>query len=139
MNDNFDLQKFLKENKTMEQGNPYLAKSLKEEDSKDSLREKIREMVLAELATEEEVYEAKADDEEVEDVEVEDTEEVDIVDDEDMPEGGFEEDSAVGGDEGELMDHLEAAIEVARGLGDEELVTQLGNTITFFTRQHIAK
>ena len=136
MEDNFDLKKFIVENKSMERSNPYLAKGLKEEEDKDILKAKIREMVKTALNKDEDLSEAKSDEEE----EVEDTEEVDVVDDGDMPEDGFEDEApAVEGDEAELMDHLEAAIEVARGLGDEELVTQLGNTITFFTRQHIAK
>lgn len=37
----------------------------------------------------------------------------------------------------EIQTHLEAALEAARGLGDEKLVDQIGNTITFYTRTHI--
>ena len=46
MKDNFDLKKFLKENKTFEQFNPFLAES---KDKEKSMRDKIREMILAEL------------------------------------------------------------------------------------------
>ena len=69
---------------------------------------------------------------ESEDIETE--EEVDVVDTEDMPE---EEDVVT--DKGGIMSNLEAAMEKARELGDEKLIDQLGNTITFYTRQHISK
>lgn len=36
-----------------------------------------------------------------------------------------------------VQDSLEAALEGAKSLGDEKLVDQIGNTITFFTRAHI--
>ena len=145
MKDNFDLKKFLKENKTIENSNKYLASSIHEDEQKDTLRSKIREMVLAEMGSMEysqeegDIYEAKDDEEEVETEETEETEteeDVDVVDTEDMPEDMPEEDLS---DEGDIMGHLEAAMEAARSLGDEKLMDQLGNTITFYTRQHIAK
>jgi len=71
---------------------------------------------------------------EAEDEETEE-EEVEVVDTEDMPEEGEE----VVADTGGIMGNLEAAIEKARELGDEKLIDQLGNTITFYTRQHISK
>jgi len=145
MKDNFDLKKFLKENKTIENSNKYLSNSLTEDEKKDELKSKIREIILKEMedmdySIEEDIYEAKDDEkeevetEETEDVEV-DEEEIDVVDSEefeDMP----KEEASEGGD---IMDHLEAAMEAARSLGDEKLIDQLGNTITFYTRQHIAK
>ena len=39
----------------------------------------------------------------------------------------------------EVQDNLEAALEAARKLGDEKLTTQVGNTITFFNKQHVVK
>jgi hypothetical protein len=39
----------------------------------------------------------------------------------------------------EVQDNLEAALEAARALGDEKLATQVGNTITFFNKQHVVK
>ena len=142
MKDNFDLKNYLKENKVMENSNKYVADLINEDEQKDTLRSKIREMVLAEMDAmnvdgdvDEDIYEAKK--EEVEDVEV-DEEEVDVVDSEefeDMPEDAPED----APDSGEIMGHLEAAMDAARGLGDEKLMDQLGNTITFYTRQHIAK
>ena len=43
------------------------------------------------------------------------------------------------GDKKVVDDSLEAALEAARSLGDEKLVDQIGNTITFFTRSQIVK
>ena len=145
MKDNFDLKNYLKENKVMENSNKYVSDLINEDEQKDTLRSKIREMVLAEMDAmnvdgdvDEDIYEAKKEEvEDVEDVEV-DEEEVDVVDSEefeDMPEDAPED----APDSGEIMGHLEAAMDAARGLGDEKLMDQLGNTITFYTRQHIAK
>jgi len=47
MKDNFDLKKFLTENKTFENFNPYTSE--KEPLNENTLRERIREMILAEL------------------------------------------------------------------------------------------
>jgi hypothetical protein len=92
MKDTFDLTKFLKENKSLENLNPTF-KSLNEN---KSLKDEIREMILAELnedtATDEaydpvyenELEEAKKD-EEVEDVEMTDVETEDAPDIEDAP------------------------------------------------------
>ena len=179
MKDNFDLKKFLKDNEVMENSNKYVAATLKEnkkveekkplKEGKDALREKIKNMVMAEMADMEDSMEEgygkyeeddmdeamskkkkslddgiktadsymnevedEIESDESEDVETE--EEVDVVDTEDMPE---EEDVVT--DKGGIMSNLEAAMEKARELGDEKLIDQLGNTITFYTRQHISK
>ena len=179
MKDNFDLKKYLKDNEVMEKSNKYVAATLKEDkkveekkplkEGKDALREKIKNMVMAEMADMEDSMEEgygkyeeddmdeamskkkkslddgiktadsymnEAEDEiesdESEDIETE--EEVDVVDTEDIPE---EEDVVT--DKGGIMSNLEAAMEKARELGDEKLIDQLGNTITFYTRQHISK
>ena len=169
MKDNFDLKKYLKDNEVIERSNKYVAATLNEGTKKDELREKIKDMVMAEMAgmedSMEEGYgkyeeddmdeamskkkkslddgiktadsymnevEDEIESDESEDVETE--EEVDVVDTEDMP----EEEEAVA-DKSGIMGNLEAAIEAARKLGDEKLIDQLGNTITFYTRQHISK
>ena len=179
MKDNFDLKKYLKDNEVMEKSNKYVAATLKEDkkveekkplkEGKDALREKIKNMVMAEMADMEDSMEEgygkyeeddmdeamskkkkslddgiktadsymnevedEIESDESEDVETE--EEVDVVDTEDMP----EEEKAVA-DKSGIMGNLEAAIEAARELGDEKLIDQLGNTITFYTRQHISK
>jgi len=73
----------------------------------------------------------KKEDEEV-DVEVEtsdDSEEIDV--DVKVPETNTEEDR--------ILQNLIRAQREAESLGDEKLLTQIGNTITYFTREHIVK
>jgi len=112
---------------------------------KSELKEMIRAAMLAEMEVEEtEVFEAEEEDvEDVDvDVDIEDVEDVDIdADVEDAGEIDVENDAKVEltGDKAEVSDNLEAALEAARKLGDEKLVDQIGNTITFFTRAHIVK
>ena len=210
--DNFDLKKFLKENKALENLNPAI-KALNEEESRkeradvdkykkgkkagkrEEMKAKIKEMIVAELdgaAVEAEDYdpvyegedpeeieyeedtydysndfydgdsndfgdtdefdgyggydidEAKKKDEEVEDVE--DVEDVEVTDtEEEMPAeeapaatGGLEDISAdMEGTEGDLMDHLMSAFKIAKGMGNEKLETQVGNTLKFFVSEYI--
>lgn len=145
MKDNFDLSKFLKENKVFENFNPFMAEDARtdaeeegyidgKKDEKASLRDRIREMILDELSLQEtELDEAKKDeeDETVEDVEVEDTVEFEAEPEIETPD--------LEGDEKAIMDNLEQALEFAKQKGDEKLIDQIGNTITFFTRQYIVK
>jgi hypothetical protein len=154
MADNFDIKKFLTENKVFWNPNT----DVKESNilNENNLREKIRDMVIAELSTseneedehysdyffdidtpEEELGEAKKKkkEEEVEDIEVTDTEEFVPEDDMDMEDTSLQLDSG----EKEIMDSLETALEFAKQKGDEKLIDQIGNTITFFTRQYIVK
>jgi hypothetical protein len=137
MKDNFDLKKFLMESKALQNTNPLLA------ESEDKMRAKIREMILAEL-TPSDISEAKKDKEEekVEDVDIESTEEVapeEIPSEETPAAGGGIEDIAADmeGDEGELMNHLMSALKMAKGLNNEKLTTQIGNTLKFFVSEYI--
>jgi hypothetical protein len=146
MKDNFDLKKFLTENKVFENFNPFMAEDARTDaeeegyldgkrDEKASLRDRIKEMVLAELSLQEtELDEAKKDKEEetVEDVEIQDTTEFEA-----EPEA--EPAIDLEGGEKEIMDSLENALEFAKQKGDDKLIDQIGNTITFFTRQYIVK
>lgn len=181
MKDNFDLKKFLKESKALENLNSIVSKGNLNE---NTLRSKIREMILAELGnpeysdfdemedeytdedtyyshtqdledekfdyeSEDDLYEAKKDkEEETEEVEVEDTEEVAAEDApegedtpaEDAPEGeaGLEDVAAdMEGTEGELMNHLMSALKVAKGLNNDKLTTQIGNTVKFFVSTYV--
>ena len=54
-------------------------------------------------------------------------------------EGGGIEDIAADmeGTEGELMDHLMSALKVAKGMDNEKLSTQIGNTLKFFVSEYI--
>jgi hypothetical protein len=174
--DNFDLKKFLKESKAIENLNPILKK---ENLSENSMRDKIREMILAELGNpddydsdpeedygddesgyfphmkgledesmEYELEEAKKKkDEEVEDVETTDTETTDTTEEapaedapaEEAPAAGGLEDVAANmeGTESELMGHLMDALKIAKGMGNEKLETQVGNTLKFFVSEYI--
>ncbi len=195
--DNFDLKKFLKESKALENLNPSikavneneyykdaeaddaehidaLEKDMKD-DKKASLKAKIKEMIVAELdgaAVEAEDYdpvyegengpayrgsegyddasdsyidedldEAKKKDEDVEDVEdVEVTDTTEDIPAEDTPEvtGGIEDLAAdMKGTEADLMDHLMKAFQIAKGMGNEKLETQVGNTLKFFVSEYI--
>lgn len=190
--DNFDLKKFLKESKAIENLNPSIKainegeaayeyeKGKKEGEAiekkkmtKEAMKKQIKDMIVAELdgtAVAAEDYdpvyedndpgeeeadmmdayadggfldEAKKDKEEdVEDVEVTDTEEEMPADEEmpaeEAPAGGLEDIAAdMEGTEGDLMDHLMKAFQIAKGMGNEKLETQVGNTLKFFVSEYI--
>jgi hypothetical protein len=152
MKDTFDLTKFLKENKSLENLNPTFKSLNKNKHAKD----KIREMILTELGNfddKEAVYddgeleEAKKD-KEVEDVETTDVETTDTTEEEPEEDAPAEETPATGGGlediaadmegtEGDLMDHLMKALKVAKGMNNEKLETQIGNTLKFFVSEYI--
>jgi DNA-binding phage protein len=173
MKDNFDLKKFLTENKTIEKSNPYLKEEMSDsekekvdrkvdavrddldqisklakdagedaEDIKSALREKIREMVIAELEDNYPMTEAKKDEEEEpakEEVDTEEEVDVDITDEETTDEEGDGMNvPEMEGDEGEILNHLMKALGMAKSAGDEKLIKQIGNTVTFLTRQYIS-
>ena len=192
--DNFDLKKFLKESKALENLNPSIKainegegayeyeKGKKEGEeiekkkmTKEAMKKQIKDMIVAELDgaaviaqdydpvaegddkseadyEEETAYieggfgEAKKKDEDVEDVEdveVTDTEEEMPAEDapaEDMPsaDGGLEDLAAdMKGTEADLMDHLMKAFQIAKGMNNEKLETQVGNTLKFFVSEYI--
>ena len=116
--------------------------------TKEQLKAQIKEMILAELAEDslkedddidvnnpgdlnnmyDPLAEAKKD-EEVEDVTVDDTEVVDAPAS-DMMAGESAEISGI-------QANLQSAYAEAKVLGDEKLITQIANTITYFTKAHI--
>jgi hypothetical protein len=190
MADNFDLKKFLKESKALENLNPSM-KAVNENESREEradvdkyeyekgkkagkredMKAKIKEMIVAELAEEvttdnadtddaalnadysflaeedEDLGEAKKKDkeEDVEDVEVTDTDVEDISMEDEMPaeeapaaDGGIEDLAAdMKGTEADLMDHLMKAFQIAKGMQNEKLETQVGNTLKFFVSEYI--
>ena len=89
------------------------------------------------------VGEAKKKDEEVEDVKTTDIETTDTT--EEVPaektpaaSGGLEDVAAdMEGTEGDLMDSLMKAFKIAKGMGNEKLETQVGNTLKFFVSEYI--
>ena len=174
MADNFDLKKFLKESKALENLNPSI-KAINEEESrgerasvdkyeyekgkKAGMKAKIKEMIVAELEINDttdaydptyegmdaDLEEAKKKDK-VEDVEVTDTEITDTniedvpAEDVSAPEstGGIEDIAAdMKGTEADLMDHLMKAFQIAKGMQNEKLETQVGNTLKFFVSEYI--
>ena len=184
MADNFDLKKFLKESKALENLNPSV-KSINEEESREEradvdkyeyekgkkagkheeMKAKIKEMIVAELdldinksadnsdysflaEEDDELEEAKKkEDKEVEDVEVTDTEIEDVPAEDEIPaedapdgdlDGSLEDVSAdMKGTEADLMDHLMKAFQIAKGMNNEKLETQVGNTLKFFVSEYI--
>jgi hypothetical protein len=179
MPDNFDLKKFLKESKALENLNPSF-KSLNEGEAayeyeegeeaekkkmnKEAMKKQIKDMIVAELdlninksannsdygflsEEDEELEEAKKKDkeEDVEDVEVTDTEIEDIPAEDEMPaedvsatDGGLEDIAAdMKGTEADLMDNLMKAFQIAKGMNNEKLETQVGNTLKFFVSEYI--
>jgi hypothetical protein len=91
------------------------------------------------------VYTPKAVKEAKKDEEVEDEVDIDIESPEamDAPMGGINvtqnADADLTGDKKDVQDNLEAALEAAKALGDDKLATQIGNSLTFFTKQHVVK
>ena len=71
----------------------------------------------------------KEEEEEIEDIEVDVEDEVEI----EEPTGAVVQSGAVARVQASLVD----AIDAAQELGDEKLVTQIGNTITFLTRSQV--
>jgi hypothetical protein len=92
-------------------------------------REELENLVdMGELANDS-LSEAKKDKEEVEDITVDDTEVVDAPES-DMMAGESAEISGI-------QSNLQSAYAEAKALGDEKLITQIANTITYFTKAHI--
>lgn len=112
------------------------------------LKAKIREDILATLAEADEVTEAEEDvdvdiDDEVEadvDVDVKDTVDVDAEGDEiDIVKPAVKAKVEVGlsPEEEIVQDSLKAAMDAADAIGNDKLADQIGNTITFFTREYV--
>ena len=76
---------------------------------------------------------------EEDEVELEDEVEVSVDSEEEGITVSQDAESDLTGVVGNVQDNLEAALSSARELGDEKLVSQIGNTLTFFTRTHVVK
>jgi len=183
MNDNFDLRKFLVESKAIENMNPIFRKLNENKENttaettetpeatttepltENTLRAKIREMVLAELEggedydlesrkqeyginpeiddlysiEDEELFEAKKKEEDVEDMPAEDTEiDIELDAEPTTPEDELNMAAAgATGDSKEMIDHLMKALDNAKASGNEKLVTQVLNTLKFAIDQSI--
>ena len=98
------------------------------------LKAKIKEQILAELTL------SEADEEVDVDIDVEDEVEVDAgADDIKIERPGVKTTIDVGlsPEEEIVQDSLKAAMDAANELGSQKLADQIGNTITFFTRQFV--
>jgi hypothetical protein len=90
--------------------------------SKSDFKNMIREMILAEAKKDKKEEEVDVEmDAETEEIPTEETPT------EDTPEGNPDD----------ILDALKTALGGAKALGDEKLIDQIGNTITFYTRVHI--
>jgi hypothetical protein len=121
--------------------------------TKAQLKEMIRQNILNELAEEitedtdmefgdpdvglsklySDFYEGLEEQEE----EVEDTEKVDVSVEE--PAAAAPEEPTLTDAEREIQSNLDKALQAAQELGNEKLIQQIGNTITFFTRDFVVK
>ena len=164
MNDNFDLRKFLVESKSIENMNPIFRKLNENTENttettettetttpitENNLRAKIREMVLNELGggenesemmDEDELYEAKKDDENLpaDDAELDPDMEMDA--EMDAPEDELTAAaSGATGDAKELINHLMTSLDTAKAMGNEKLTTQILNTLKFAIDQSMAQ
>ena len=124
-----------------ELANKHAGSPMKEESTKltvSELKAKIKEQILAELEKEDDVNEAE---EEVDvDIDVEDEVEVEAgADDIEIERPGVKATVNVGlsPEEEIVQDSLKAAMDAAQALGSDKLADQIGNTITFFTRQFV--
>jgi len=100
---------------------------------------------LGSIPFEESLDEAKEEEEEEVEAEEEESEEeggeeeVEAEEEVDVEAGGGLEDIAADmeGNEGDLMDHLISALKVSKGMDNEKLTTQIGNTLKFFVGEYI--
>ena len=107
------------------------------------LKAKIRETILSELSEESQynasIYSEAEEDVDV-DVDVEDEVNVDVEPDEiDIEKKAVKTTVNVGltPEEEVIQDSLKAAMDSANQLGNDKLADQIGNTITFFTREYV--
>ena len=111
--------------------------SMAEDSSKlkvSELKARIKEQILAELSL------SEAEEEVDVDIDVEDEVEVDAeADDIEIERKGVKAKVEVGlsPEEEIVQDSLKAAMDAAQALGSDKLADQIGNTITFFTRQFV--
>ena len=132
-----DLQKEDARTDAEEEGYKDGIKDEKEDAKKmkvSELKAKIKETILAELSL------SEADEEVDVDIDVEDEVEVEAgADDIEIERPGVKTTVDVGlsPEEELIQDSLKAAMDAANSLGNDKLADQIGNTITFFTREYV--
>ena len=114
-------------------------KKLKKDKSKDVKESALRKAIQNEITSIlREAEEVEVEDEEDVDIDIKD--EVDI--DDESTESKMEVDSELAGEDADtagVLGLLTKAQSEAEALGDEKLMDQIGNTITYFTRAHVVK
>ena len=123
-------------------------KKLKKDKKKDVKESALRKAIQNEITSilKEAEEDVEVEDEENVDVDVEKDVNVDVekevdIDDE-SEESKIEVDSELAGEDADtaaILGLLTKAQEEAEGLGDEKLMDQIGNTITYYTRAHVVK
>ena len=126
-----------------------LKKDKKEDVKEAALRKAIQNEITSILREAEEVEDEEnvdVDTEEDVDVDVEKDVDVDVEDevdiDDESAESEIEVDSELAGEDADtaaVLGLLTKAQEEAESLGDEKLMDQIGNTITYYTRAHVVK
>ncbi len=112
-------------------------------DAKDDMKDAMSKMKVSELKAKirEDILSTLNEEEEVDvDIDVEDEVEVDAeADDIEIERKGVKAKVEVGlsPEEEIVQDSLKAAMDAAQALGSDKLADQIGNTITFFTRQFV--
>lgn len=115
---------------------PYIEVKVKTNENKIGKMKKsaakafIKEQILSSLT---EKKKGKKEDEEIEDITADDNEEETLPADDEISTGGVDPNIKT------IQTALNKAVEAAASLGDTKLTTQLGNTITYFTRAHVSK
>lgn len=99
---------------------------MKKSEAKNFIKEQIMSSLL-------EKKKSSKKDEEVEDITADDTGESDLPPDDNETTSGTDPNIKT------IQTALNKAVEAANSLGDTKLTTQLGNTITYFTRAHVSK
>tara|TARA_R110000803_G_scaffold204840_1_gene271159 strand:- start:89 stop:673 length:585 start_codon:yes stop_codon:yes gene_type:complete len=100
----------------------------------------IRERILSEMGEEEMTEAEEVDVEDNEDINIDIEDDIDIDDVSDKSE--IEVDSELAGEDSDvaaILGLLTKAQSEAQALGDEKLMDQIGNTITYYTRAHVVK
>ena len=142
---NFDFDSFQRGfGDGSEESDPRSGLKPKKDVKEEALRKAIQNEITSILQEAEE--DVEVEDEENVDVDVEKDVNVDVekevdIDDE-SEESKIEVDSELAGEDADtaaILGLLTKAQEKAEGLGDEKLMDQIGNTITYYTRAHVVK
>jgi len=119
-----------------------LKKDKKKDVKETALRKAIQNEITSILkeAEEDEEDTVNVDVDKEEDINVKDTKTVNV--DDESEESKIEVDSELAGEDADtaaILGLLTKAQQEAEGLGDEKLMDQIGNTITYYTRAHVVK